>query len=69
MIVKIGDRFEVAQSSRTSPLFAEMPKKKFNAPKWIKVDQTAYAFEIVGVPSVDESEKIDTQTIVEFYSR
>lgn len=69
MVVKSGDRFEVAPSSRTSPLFLEMPKKKFTTPKWIKVDQTNYAFEIIGAPTVDESERIDTQTIVEFYSR
>lgn len=69
MLVKQGDRFEIAKQSRVSPLFSEMPKKKFDTPKWIKVDPANFAFEIVGVPTVDESEKIDTQTIVEFYSR
>lgn len=65
--VKIGDKIEIKKSD--SLLFAGLAKQKDNSPKWLKVDLAKMTAEIVALPEFVESEQIDTQTIVEFYSR
>lgn len=65
--VKVGDKIEIKKID--SPLFTGLAKKKDNSPKWLKVDLAKKTAEVVGLPKFDESEQIDTQTIVEFYSR
>jgi len=69
MQVKVGDKFEVTDRLKASPLFAAFAKQKDGSPSWIKVDNANLSFEIVGMPETTESEQIDMQTIVEFYSR
>lgn len=69
MSVKIGDKIEVKKGAIDSPLFEGFAKRKDNSPKWLKVDLAKISFEIIGKPEIDECEKIDTQVIVEFYSR
>lgn len=68
-VVKAGDTFAIKPQAATSPLFAGIAKQKDASPKWLKVDLAKLSFEVVGAPSIEESERIDTQTIVEFYSR
>ncbi|MFA6458212.1 MAG: 30S ribosomal protein S4 [Patescibacteria group bacterium] len=65
--IKVGDKIVIKKAD--SPLFAGFAKKKDNAPKWLKVDLAKMTAEVVGMPTFEESEQIDTQTIVEFYSR
>ena len=67
--LKIGDKVEVKKTAIDSPLFEGTIKKKDNSPKWLKLDLAKLTFEVVGKPEIEECEKIDTQTIVEFYSR
>ena len=65
--LKVGDKIEIKKSD--SPIFAGLAKKKDSSPKWLKVDLAKMTAEVVGLPEFTESEQIDTQTIVEFYSR
>ncbi|MBU1090089.1 30S ribosomal protein S4 [Patescibacteria group bacterium] len=65
--VKTGDKIEVKKMD--SPIFAGIVKQKDASPKWLKVDLAKLTAEIVGIPEFTECEQIDTQTIVEFYSR
>ena len=65
--LKVGDKIEGKKSD--SPLFTGLAKRKDNSPKWLKVDLAKMTAEVVGLPEFAESEQIDTQTIVEFYSR
>lgn len=67
--VKQGDRIEIKKSATDSPLFEGFSKKKDIAPKWIKTDLQKLSFEVVAKPSAEEGEKIDAQSIIEFYSR
>ncbi|MFH0834187.1 MAG: 30S ribosomal protein S4 [Patescibacteria group bacterium] len=65
--LKVGDKIECRKSD--SPLFAGLAKRKDGSPKWLKVDLAKMTAEVVALPEAVESEQIDTQTIVEFYSR
>jgi small subunit ribosomal protein S4 len=65
--VKVGDKIEIKKSD--SPLFEGLAKRKDNSPKWLKVDLAKKTAEVVDTPVFEECEQIDTQTIVEFYSR
>lgn len=67
--VKPGDKFTVTERILKSPLFAGLAKQKDNSPKWLKVDYAKLNIEIVGIPTPEECEQIDAQTIIEFYSR
>jgi len=65
--VKVGDVIKVKKID--SPLFAGIVKQKDNSPKWLKVDLAKLTAEVIAIPEFTECEQIDTQTIVEFYSR
>ena len=65
--IKTEDKIEVKKSD--SLLFAGITKQKDVSPKWLKVDLVKLTAEIVSAPDLMECEQIDTQTIVEFYSR
>lgn len=65
--VKEGDVIAVKKTD--SPIFSGIAKQKDASPKWLKVDLAKLTAEVVGKPEFDECEQIDTQTIVEFYSR
>jgi small subunit ribosomal protein S4 len=68
--VRPGDKIEIRQKIKSSPLYGGLDKLKDYAPKWLKVDLKKIAVEVLSVPEKDELEKsIDSQTIVEFYSR
>ena len=65
--LKVGDVIKVKKID--SPLFAGIVKQKDNSPKWLKVDLAKLTAEVIAIPEITECEQIDTQTIVEFYSR
>ena len=65
--MKVGDKIEIKKAD--SPLFDGLAKKKDNSPKWLKVDLAKKTAEVIDAPAFEECEQIDTQTIVEFYSR
>lgn len=67
--LKIGDKVAVKKTAIDSPLFEGIAKSKDTSPGWIKVDLAKLSFEVVGTPEEAEGEKIDVQTIIEFYSR
>lgn len=70
--VRIGDRLEVRprlKSSKLYPLVLE-ENKGYRPLRWLKVDPKIMAIEIAGAPGSDDFEKlVDTQKIIEFYSR
>lgn len=68
--VKMGDKLEIRDKSKASPLFADIKKKKPKAPKWLKVDMAGLGCEIIRDPERDDLEQIiEAQMIVEFYSK
>ncbi len=68
--VRVGDKITLRDNMKNSPLYAGLDKLKDYAPKWLKVDLKKIAVEVASIPEKDELEKsIDSQTIVEFYSR
>jgi small subunit ribosomal protein S4 len=68
--VRPGDKIELREKMKNSPLYAGLEKLKDYAPKWLKVDLKKVGVEVAAIPEKDELEKsIDSQTIVEFYSR
>ena len=70
MLLKEGDTFEIREKSKGSALFEEPKKAKYKAPKWLKVDVKSLKGELVSLPDNDDVEQIiDSQLIVEFYSK
>ena len=68
--VRPGDKIELADKLKESHLYSGFEKLKDYSPKWLKVDLKKVAIEVVSMPEKDELEKsIDSQLIVEFYSR
>jgi len=68
--VRPGDKITLRDKIKNSALYAGLDKLKDFAPKWLKVDLKKVSVEVLAAPEKDELEKsIDSQTIVEFYSR
>lgn len=70
--VRPGDVVEVRDAKKGSPVFKEMreTQKDYIHPDWIKVDMEKLKIEILSLPEVKHFEPlINTQPIVEFYSR
>lgn len=69
--VKIGDKFEVRKTSQGNAFFSKAKEdKKFKSPNWLKVDLPGLNGEILSIPDKEDAEAgIDTQLIVEFYSK
>ncbi len=70
--VKVGDIIEVKSNKKSSPIFASNKEemKDYIVPDWIKVDTGAIKIEILAMPEVKHFEQmINTQPVVEFYSR
>jgi small subunit ribosomal protein S4 len=68
--LKIGDKIEVRDTKKGSPLFEEIKKKKPTAPKWLKPDLKGLNCEIIRDPQKEDLEQlIEAQLIVEFYSK
>ncbi len=70
--VKIGDKIEIRESSKTKPLFANVDErlKSVTTPSWIKFDIIKKVAEITGAPVYVQSDNMfDLNTVIEFYSR
>lgn len=68
--VKPGDKIELLTKFGKSPLYAGLDKVKDYSPKWLRVDLKKLTLEVLALPEQDDLEKsIDSQLIVEFYSR
>lgn len=69
--VNVGDVLTVRPKSQKSPLFDEAKQtKKPVHPKWMEVDYGKLSIKVVGLPEDDDLEQlIDSQLIVEFYSK
>lgn len=70
ILVKPGDKIELIDRVKNSPLFSGLDKLKAYSPKWLKVDLKKIQIEVLSLPEKDDLEKsIESQLIVEFYSR
>jgi small subunit ribosomal protein S4 len=68
--IKIGDKIEVKERSKKSPLFEGFDKQKFAPPKWLKMDATKLTGEIVRPLDNEDLEKaVQTSLVVEYYSK
>lgn len=68
--VRPGDKIELDEKMKSSPLYAGLDKLKDFSPKWLKVDLKKVSVDVIANPEKDELEKsIDSQIVVEFYSR
>ena len=70
ILVCPGDKIEVMAKFKKSPLYADLDKLKDYSPKWLQVDLKNLSLEVLALPEQDDLEKsIDSQLIVEYYSR
>lgn len=70
IVVRPGDKIELLTKHADSTLYSGLDKLKDYSPKWLKVDLKKFAVEVLALPEKDDLEKsIDSQLIVEFYSR
>lgn len=68
--VRPGDKIELVEKLKSSPLYSDFGKLKDYSPKWLNVDLKKLTAEVVAFPEKDDLEKsVDSQLIVEFYSR
>ena len=70
IIVKTGDKIELISRFQNSVLYNDLDKLKDYSPNWMKVDLKKLIIEILDLPEKNDLEKsIESQLIVEFYSR
>lgn len=70
ILVRPGDKIELADKLKSSPLYHDLAELKDYAPKWISVDLKKASIEVLSYPERDDLEQsIDSQMVVEFYSR
>ncbi len=70
ILVRPGDKIELIPKFAKSPLYGDLAKLKDYSPKWLNVDLKKLSIEVLALPEKDDLEKsIDSQLIVEFYSR
>lgn len=70
--VRLGDIIEVKEGSKKKKYFQELIKtiKSENASKWLKLEAKNLKGEVISEPvSADLDKKINTQLIVEYYSK
>jgi len=70
IMVRPGDKIEILDKFKKSPLYADLDKLKDYSPKWLNVNLKTLSLEVLALPEKDDLEKsINSQLIVEFYSR
>lgn len=70
IMLRPGDKIELLPKHASSSLYQGLDKLKDYSPKWLKVDLKKLTIEVLALPETDDLEKsIDSQLIVEFYSR
>jgi len=70
ILIKPNDVVELVPKLLSSPLYQGFDKIKDYSPKWMNVDLKKIKIDILALPEKDDLEKsIESQLIVEFYSR
>lgn len=69
--IREGDKIEVREKLKSSPLFAEVKEdKKFDHARWLKSEQKSLKTEVLALPQNEDMDKlIEASLIVEFYSK
>ena len=70
--VSLGDKIEIASSSKNKPLFVNLEEKikDVTPPAWLSFDSTKREATVSGMPVLTKAENMfDLNTVVEFYSR
>jgi len=69
--VREGDKIEVREKMKASPLFAVVKEEKeFDHARWLKSEQKALKTEVASLPEGEDLDQlIDTQLVVEYYSK
>ena len=70
--VRVGDKIEIRKKSADSPLFLRVKtgKEKIKPPVWLSSDPKNLSIEVLSIPGEDDLEQsIESQLIVEFYSK
>lgn len=68
--VQVGDKFEVKESMKKSPLFADLANQKFAPAKWIKFEAPKLSGEVTRpVDSEDLEKAVIINLVVEYYSK
>ena len=69
--VRVGDVIELREKCQKSPLYSEIKnEKKDQSAKWLETDLSKVKVTVTELPDSDDIEKIiDSQLIVEFYSK
>ena len=70
--VKIGDKIEINERSKTKTLFAGLDArlKEVIIPNWLKLDHSKRVAEVSGLPAYVRTESMfDLNTVIEYYSR
>ncbi|OGJ52338.1 30S ribosomal protein S4 [Candidatus Peregrinibacteria bacterium RIFOXYB2_FULL_32_7] len=69
-IVKSLDKFELSTSGKKTKVFENIKNLKLRPPRWMKIDVNKALGEIIDLPKNEDLEKsINSQTIIEFYSK
>ena len=72
MFLRVGDRLEVREGSRSEPFFKEMPdlSEKRNCALWLDRDLKSFSGRVLRMPERSEIDgNLNEQLIVEYYSR
>lgn len=68
--IKVGDKFQVIDKVKKSPLYSELDKQKFAPAKWLKVDLKNCNGEVTRALEVQDLEQaVQTSLVVEYYSK
>lgn len=70
--LKKGDKLEVREAVRTSPLYAGLAEQENRrpVPQWLSVDLNLLSIEVLGEPQYNQIDAgLDYSTLFEFYSR
>lgn len=69
--VRENDVIEVREKSKSSPLFAAIKEDKdFGSARWLKSEQKGLKTEVIALPEQEDLDQlVDTQLIVEYYSK
>ncbi|PIQ78233.1 30S ribosomal protein S4 [Candidatus Peregrinibacteria bacterium CG11_big_fil_rev_8_21_14_0_20_46_8] len=70
IVVQEGDEFGIREKNKSMPAFENFAKRKVQVPGWLTVDTNAISAKVSGSAQKEDLEQsIDTQMIIEFYSR
>lgn len=68
--MKVGDTIALNKKTKGVKIFDGLDRKKDTSPKWLKVDLQKGEAEFAFLPEKDDCEQsVDSQMIVEFYSK